>query len=134
MEEKKDILPLLFATIDNAYIVDDVKGKQDDRKRYMELGFVSGAEVSVINKSSNGLMVNVKQTRFALGATAASKIYVYEKQMEAGGEMGADEMNASEMNANETELGKVQDVRIDGSCTRGFQRENDIEIEIERDM
>ena len=53
-----------------------IKGK-DEQRRYIEsLGFVEGAEVTVISELGGNLIVNVKESRIALDRTLANRIIV----------------------------------------------------------
>ncbi|MDY5997063.1 MAG: FeoA family protein [Erysipelotrichaceae bacterium] len=70
-------MPLIFASMNTPLIVKDVKG-QDKQIRFLQnLGFVKGANIQVVNKNGNNLIVNVKDTRVALGKDIANKILVY---------------------------------------------------------
>jgi len=53
-----------------------INGK-DEQKRFLEsLGFVEGAEVSVVNKIGENVIVNIKESRVAISNTVANKIIV----------------------------------------------------------
>ncbi len=53
-----------------------INGK-DEQKRFLEsLGFVEGAEVSVVNKIGGNVIVNIKESRVAISNTVANKIIV----------------------------------------------------------
>lgn len=50
---------------------------RDEQKRFLEsLGFVEGAEVSVINKTGGNVIVNIKESRVAISSSVANKIIV----------------------------------------------------------
>jgi ferrous iron transport protein A len=52
-------------------------GGNDKTKKFLEnLGFVSGGEVTVISQISGNLIVNVKDSRVAIGKDMANKIMV----------------------------------------------------------
>lgn len=70
------MMPLIFASMNTPLIVKDVKG-QDKQVRFLQnLGFVKGANIQVVNKNGNNIIVNVKDTRVALGKDIANKILV----------------------------------------------------------
>ena len=53
-----------------------IKGK-DEQRRYIEsLGFVEGAEVTVISELGGSLIVNIKESRIALDRSLANRIIV----------------------------------------------------------
>lgn len=53
-----------------------INGK-DEQKRFLEsLGFVEGAEISVVNKIGGNVIVNIKESRVAISNTVANKIIV----------------------------------------------------------
>lgn len=50
---------------------------RDEQKRFLEsLGFVEGAEVSVVNKIDGNVIVNIKESRVAISKAIANKIIV----------------------------------------------------------
>lgn len=50
---------------------------RDEQKRFLEsLGFVEGAEVSVVNKIGGNVIVNIKESRVAISNVIANKIIV----------------------------------------------------------
>lgn len=52
-------------------------GGKDETKRFLEnLGFVVGVIVTVISKTSGNVIVNIKDSRIAIGKEMASKIIV----------------------------------------------------------
>ena len=53
-----------------------VSGREDIRRFIEALGFVAGAEVTVVSESSGNLIVNVKDSRVAIGKDMANKIMV----------------------------------------------------------
>lgn len=50
---------------------------RDEQKRFLKsLGFVEGAEVSVINKTRGNVIVSIKESRVAISSSVANKIIV----------------------------------------------------------
>lgn len=53
-----------------------VGGKEEIRKFLENLGFVAGGTVTVVSETGGNLIVNVKDSRVAIGRDMASKILV----------------------------------------------------------
>lgn len=53
-----------------------ITGKEDTRHHLESLGFVEGADVTVVSSLGGNLIVNVKGTRIAISRTIANKIIV----------------------------------------------------------
>ena len=53
-----------------------VGGKQETRKFLESLGFVAGGAVTVISDISGNVIVNVKDSRIAIGKDMAMKVMV----------------------------------------------------------
>ena len=52
-------------------------GWKEETRRFLEnLGFVVGAIVTVISKTGGNVIVNIKESRVAIGSDMASKIMV----------------------------------------------------------
>ena len=52
-------------------------GGRDDTRRFLEnLGFVAGSIVTVISETGGNIIVNVKDSRVAIGKDMANKIMV----------------------------------------------------------
>jgi ferrous iron transport protein A len=71
---------LLLADAEKVYTIKKVGGKEDSRRFIESLGFVSGADVTVVSKSESGLIVNVKESRVAISHEMAGKIIVEPKE------------------------------------------------------
>lgn len=68
-------VPLAFAPERSSYFIDRVNGP--DKKRLCELGLVEGAEVSIVQKSCNDMMVlRIGGCRLALARGMASHVWV----------------------------------------------------------
>lgn len=69
-------MPLIYANVNENLIIQDVKGK-DEQKRFLNsLGFVKGATIKVVAKNNENLIVNIKDVRVAIGKEIAIKIMV----------------------------------------------------------
>lgn len=53
-----------------------IGGKEDTRRFIENLGFVAGAEVTVVSVAGGNMIVNVKDSRVAIGRDMANKIMV----------------------------------------------------------
>ena len=53
-----------------------IGGKEETRRFLENLGFVVGAIVTVISKTGGNVIVNIKESRVAIGSDMASKIMV----------------------------------------------------------
>ena len=69
-------MPLRMATCGEPNTVKRVGGKEETKKFLENLGFVAGSEVTVVSTVSGNLIVNVKDSRIALGKDMAMKILV----------------------------------------------------------
>lgn len=57
-------------------IVRKVGGKEETRRFLENLGFVTGAEVTVVSEASGNMIVNIKDSRVAIGKDIATRIMV----------------------------------------------------------
>lgn len=69
-------MPLTFAKEGEHASIKKVGGKEDTRQFLENLGFVTGADVTVISTAGGNLIVNIKDSRVAIGKDMASKIIV----------------------------------------------------------
>lgn len=69
-------MPLTMAVCGEPNTIKRVGGKQDTKKFLENLGFVAGSVVTVVSTVSGNLIVNVKDSRVALGKDMATKIFV----------------------------------------------------------
>jgi ferrous iron transport protein A len=67
--------PLVTASIGEGGRIVRVSGKQNTRKFLCELGFVIGAQVSVVNENRGNLILDIKGSRIAMDRAIASKIF-----------------------------------------------------------
>lgn len=70
------MVPLIFAIVGEENIIKKVEGKSDIRAHLEDLGFVPGARVTVISTMGGNLIVNIKDTRIAIGRDMAGKIMI----------------------------------------------------------
>lgn len=69
-------MPLTMMKTGEETIIKKVGGKEETRKFLENLGFVAGGMVTVVSEISGNLIVNVKDSRVAIGKDMANKIMV----------------------------------------------------------
>lgn len=70
------MMPLTFAGTGESYVIQRIGGKPEVRKHLENLGFVAGAEVSIVNTMGGNLIVKVKEARVAISQEMAQKIMI----------------------------------------------------------
>lgn len=70
------MMPLKLAPADEDLTIQRIVGNEITKKHLADLGFVVGSTVKVITESNGNLIVNVKESRVAIGASMAMKIFV----------------------------------------------------------
>ncbi len=70
------MLPLTYADKNELIVIKKVGGKAETKKHLEDMGFVTGAVISVISDVNGSLIVNVKNTKVALDKELASKIMI----------------------------------------------------------
>ena len=69
-------MPLTLAAVGEEIIIKRIGGNADVRAHLQNLGFVSGAAVTVVSSMGGNLIVNVKNARIAVSREMAQKIFV----------------------------------------------------------
>ena len=69
-------MPLTMANRGEPLSVKEIHGKDETRRFLESLGFVSGALVTIVTELGGNVILNVKDTRFALNKGMASRIIV----------------------------------------------------------
>lgn len=69
-------MPLSMVKEGEANTIRKIGGKEETRKFLEKLGFVTGGTVTVISEMGGNIIVNVKNSRVAIGKDMASKIMV----------------------------------------------------------
>lgn len=69
-------MPLSMAKTGEPNVIKKVGGKEETRKFLENLGFVTGGLVTVVSEISGNMIVNVKDSRVAIGKDMANKIMV----------------------------------------------------------
>ena len=57
-------------------MISRIGGKEDVRRFLESLGFVVGGNVTVVSEIGGNIIVNVKESRVAIGKDMANKIFV----------------------------------------------------------
>ena len=70
------MMPLTFAKEGETNSIVRVGGKEETRRFLENLGFVTGASVTVVSAINGNVIVNVKDSRVAISREMASKIMV----------------------------------------------------------
>ena len=70
------MMPLTLASSGEDAIVKKIGGKPEVKKHLENLGFVVGGLVTVVSEINGSLIVNVKDSRVAIGKDMANKILV----------------------------------------------------------
>lgn len=71
-----EMMPLAMAGAGESCIIKRITGKEETRQFLESLGFVVGGAVTVVSDISGNLIVNVKDSRVAIGKEMATKIFV----------------------------------------------------------
>ncbi len=70
------MMPLSMVKQGEPNIIRRVGGKEETRRFIENLGFVAGAEVTVVSETGGNMIVNVKDSRVAIGKDMANRIMV----------------------------------------------------------
>lgn len=70
------MMPLSMVKAGETNIIRKIGGKEEVRKFLENLGFVAGGEVTVVSEINGNMIVNVKDSRVAIGKDMANKIMV----------------------------------------------------------
>ena len=78
MDELKEdeMMPLTMANVGETNVIKKIDGKEETRRFLENLGFVVGGVVTVISEVGGNIIVNVKDSRVAIGKDMANKILV----------------------------------------------------------
>lgn len=70
------MMPLTMMNAGQSDTIKKVGGKEETRRFLENLGFVAGSAVTVVSDIGGNLIVNVKNSRVAIGKDMANKIMV----------------------------------------------------------
>ena len=70
------MMPLTMLNTGEPRTIKKVGGKEETRRFLENLGFVPGGEVTVVSEIDGNMIVNIKDSRVAIGKDMANKIMV----------------------------------------------------------
>ena len=70
------MLPITMASQGEPVTIKKIGGKQETKKFLETLGFVVGGTITVVSEINGNMIVNVKDSRVAIGKDMANKIMV----------------------------------------------------------
>lgn len=70
------MLPLTMASQGEPVTIKKIGGKQETKKFLETLGFVGGGTITVVSEINGNMIVNVRDSRVAIGKDMANKIMV----------------------------------------------------------
>ena len=69
-------MPLTMVPTGEPNVIKKIGGKEETRRFLENLGFVTGGMVTVVSEIGSNMIVNVKDSRVAIGKDMANKILV----------------------------------------------------------
>lgn len=69
-------MPLSMVRAGEDSVIKKVGGREDTRRFLENLGFVAGSTVTVISRAGGNIIVNIKESRVAIGQDMANRIIV----------------------------------------------------------
>lgn len=76
LRKEDDMMPLSMVKEGEPSIIRKVGGREETRRFLENLGFVAGGTVTVVSEIGGNMIVNVKDSRVAIGKDMANKIMV----------------------------------------------------------
>jgi ferrous iron transport protein A len=70
------MMPLALSQTGDTVVIKEIKGREDVRQHLIELGFITGDQVTVVSELAGNLILQVKDSRIALNRGTASHILV----------------------------------------------------------
>ena len=70
------MMPLTMANVGEPHTIQRIGGREETKKFLENLGFVTGGVVTVVSEISGNMILNVKDSRVALGKDMANKIMI----------------------------------------------------------
>lgn len=70
------MMPLSMFSSGETGVINRISGKDDTKRFLNNLGFVEGSPVTVISRVEGNIIVNVMDSRIAIGKSMANKIMV----------------------------------------------------------
>jgi len=72
------MLPLTYINAGCSARIIRLSGKPETKSHLEDMGFVPGAVVTVVSEAQGNIIINIKETRVAIGKEMANKISVEE--------------------------------------------------------
>ena len=69
-------MPITMANAGDRVIIREITGSDDVRQHLAELGFVVDSDVTVVSEIDGNLILQVKDSRIAIGKSMANRILV----------------------------------------------------------
>lgn len=69
-------MPLSMADTGERNVIQKVGGREETRKFLEDLGFVAGGTVTVVSRAGGNIIVNIRESRVAIGRDMANRIMV----------------------------------------------------------
>ena len=69
-------MPLNMVSEGESFLIKKINGKEEIRRFLENLGFVAGAQVSIVSRICGNVIVQVKESRVAISREMAQKIIV----------------------------------------------------------
>jgi ferrous iron transport protein A len=69
-------MPLTMAKVGEANLIKKIGGKEETKRFLENLGFVAGGVVTIVSEIGGNMIVNIKDSRVAIGKDMANKIIV----------------------------------------------------------
>ena len=69
-------MPLNIVSSGEEFLIKKINGKEEVRRFLENLGFVAGAQVSLVSKIGGNVIVQIKDSRVAISREMAQKIIV----------------------------------------------------------
>ena len=69
-------MPLTMAETGKTYTISRISGKAETKRHLENMGFVPGAEVTIVSELAGNLIINVKDARVGIGKELAARIFV----------------------------------------------------------
>ena len=76
LKKEDDMMPLSMVDKGTPIKIMKIGGTEETRRFLENLGFVAGSTVTVVSEINGNMIVNVKESRIAIGKDMASKIMV----------------------------------------------------------
>ena len=70
------MMPLTLANIGEENIIKKINGTPRQKQHLSDMGFVVGGKVTAVSDLNGSLIVNVKESRVAIGKSMAMKIMI----------------------------------------------------------